>query len=362
MGFKCGIVGLPNVGKSTLFNALTRMNVDAENYPFCTIEPNVGTVPVPDERLDRISAIAKSRETVPTVLEFVDIAGLVKGASKGEGLGNRFLEHIRRTQTIAQVVRCFEGGEVVHVGGKVEPVADLETVNTELLLADLEVAGRAAERGAKAAKAGGKQELARRHASQRIHDELAQGRPIRDLELDDDEHALARELNLITAKPMIVVANTDESGLAGNRYVNAVRAYADANGFVLLTVCAKVEAELQGFDEDERAVLLEDVGGVSGLERVISAGYRALDLLTFFTAGPKEAHAWTTRSGSLAPQAAGCIHSDFEKGFIRAEVIGYDDYIACGGEHGGREAGKLRLEGKDYPVAEGDVMHFRFNV
>ncbi len=362
MGFKCGIVGLPNVGKSTLFNALTRMTVAAENYPFCTIDPNVGTVAVPDERLDKISAIAKSAKTVPTTLEFVDIAGLVEGASKGEGLGNRFLEHVRRTQTIAQVVRCFEDGEVTHVEGKVNPVSDIETINTELLLSDLEIAGRAAEREAKAAKSGDKRALARRRAVQRVHDELAQGRPVRGLDLDDDERALVRELNLITAKPMIVVANVDEDGLSGNRHVEAVRDYAAANALEVLTVCAKLEAELQGFDDDERAAFLQDAGGASGLERVIAAGYRALNLLTFFTAGPKEARAWTTRTGSLAPQAAGCIHSDFERGFIRAEVVGYDDYIACGGEHGAKEAGKLRLEGKDYTVEEGDVMHFRFNV
>ncbi len=364
MGFKCGIVGLPNVGKSTLFNALTRMGVGAENYPFCTIEPNIGTVPVPDERLDRISRIAKSRRTIPTVLEFVDIAGLVAGASKGEGLGNRFLEHIRRTHTIAQVVRCFEGGEVIHVADRVDPVADIETIGTELLLADLEVAERAAARAEKAAKAGGKDELARRRAAQRLYDELAQGKPVRGLELDAAERAAARELNLITAKPMIVVANVDEGGGEdGARRVDEVRKYVDANGLELLTVSAKLEAELQELDEQERAAFAEDAGdGASGLERVIAAGYRALELLTFFTAGPKEARAWTTRTGSLAPQAAGCIHSDFEQGFIRAEVIAYEDYVACGGEHGAKEAGKLRLEGKDYAVCEGDVVHFRFNV
>ena len=347
MGFKCGIVGLPNVGKSTLFNALTQLNVDAENYPFCTIEPNIGTVLVPDERLSRISAIAKSQKTVPTVLEFVDIAGLVEGASKGEGLGNRFLEHIRRTQTIAQVVRCFEGGDVIHVKGKVEPVADIETINTELLLADLEIVERTVERESKAGKAGDKQARARQSAARHLYEELAQGRAVRGLTLDDSEQAMVRELNLITAKPMIVVANTDEEGLRGNPYVDEVQKYVDDNGLVLLTVCARLEAELQGFSEEERAAFLEGMGETaSGLERIITAGYRALDLLTFFTAGPKEARAWTTRTGSLAPQAAACIHSDFEKGFIRAEVIAYEDYIAHNGEHGAREAGKLRLKAK----------------
>ena len=363
MGFKCGIVGLPNVGKSTLFNALTEMNVGAENYPFCTIDPNVGTVPVPDERLTRISQVAKSRQTIPTVLEFVDIAGLVKGASAGEGLGNRFLEHIRRTNTIVQVVRCFEDDEVTHVADTINPVADIETIDTELLIADLEAVERAVERAAKAAKAGGKEELECQKVLQRIHDGLAEGKSVRELELGEAERTTVRQLNLLTAKPMIVVANVDESGDKGNRHVEAVRKYADVSGALVLTVCAKFEAELHEFDEQERASLLKDAGnGISGLERVIAAGYRALDLLTYFTAGTKEARAWTTRTGSLAPQAGGCIHSDFEKGFIRAEVIAYEDYVACGGEHGAREAGKLRLEGRGYAVQEGDVMHFRFNV
>ena len=363
MGFKCGIVGLPNVGKSTLFNALTQMNVDAENYPFCTIEPNVGTVPVPDERLHKISAIAKAQKKIPTVLEFVDIAGLVKGASRGEGLGNRFLEHIRRTHIVAQVVRCFDSDDMAHVGDGLDPIADMETINTELLLADLGVIERTVEREAKAAKSGDKNALSKQRAAQRLHEVLAQGKPVRGLELDDAERALAREFNLITAKPMMIVANTDEAGLAGNRHMDAVRGYADDNGLALLTVCARLEAELRDFDEDERAALLEGLGEhKSGLERLIAAGYGALDLLTFFTAGPQEARAWTTHEGSLAPQAAACIHSDFEKGFIRAEVVSYEDYVACGGEQSAKEAGKLRLEGKDYLVRDGDVMHFRFNV
>ncbi len=363
MGFKCGIVGLPNVGKSTLYNALTRAAAAAENYPFCTIDPNVGVVPVPDPRLERIAAICRPQRVVPTTMEFVDIAGLVAGASQGEGLGNRFLAHIRETQAIAHVVRCFEHDDIAHVAGRIDPGADIETVETELLLADLDTAARALERAAKAAKAGGREALARLRLAERIHAHLGAGQPARTLALEGEEAAWLAELHLLSAKPVLYVANVAEDGFTDNPLLDAVAAVAEREGAAVVPVCAAIEAELATLEPDERAEFLADMGlSEPGLERLVHAGYRLLGLLTFFTAGPKEARAWTVRAGATAPQAAGVIHSDFEKGFIRAEVVSYQDFVECGGEQGAREAGRWRLEGRDYVIAEGDVVHFRFNV
>ena len=363
MSIQCGIVGLPNVGKSTLYNALTSAAAAAENYPFCTIEPNVGVVPVPDPRLDRIAAIARPGRVVPAAMEFVDIAGLVAGASKGEGLGNRFLASIRETRAIAHVVRCFESGDVAHVSGRVSPLGDIETVETELLLADLEQAERARDRAARAAGAGDPTARAREALMGRAHAHLAEGRPLRTLETGPEEASLLAVLSPLTAKPVLYVANVAEDGFGSNPLAEAVEARACAEGAATVRVSAAVEAELGGLDEAERAEYLAAIGvDEPGLARFVHAAYALLGLQTFFTTGPKEARAWTLRRGSTAVQAAGAVHSDFERGFIRAEVVGYDDFVDLGGEPGAKAAGRWRLEGRDYVVAEGDIVRFRFAV
>jgi GTP-binding protein YchF len=363
MGIKCGIVGLPNVGKSTLFNALTKAQIAAENYPFCTIDPNVGVVGVPDLRLDELAAIAKPEKILPAAVEFVDIAGLVAGASKGEGLGNQFLAHIRETDAIAHVVRCFVNDDIVHVSGKVNPIADIDVIDTELCLADLVAVDKAVDRAGKAAKAGDKDANRRKDLLQKLSAHLNQGKSARSLPMSPEERAELRELHLLTLKPLMYVANVNESGFTGNALLDAVRERAAQEGAVVVAVCAAIEAEIAQLADDDRAEFLKDLGlAEPGLDRVIRGAYQLLGLQTYFTAGEKEVRAWTVRAGSTAPQAAGVIHTDFERGFIRAEVIGYADYIACKGEAGAKEAGKLRLEGKEYIVREGDVMHFRFNV
>ncbi|MBK5930290.1 redox-regulated ATPase YchF [Halochromatium salexigens] len=363
MGFKCGIVGLPNVGKSTLFNALTKSGISAENYPFCTIDPNVGMVPLPDERLDVIAGIVKPANVIPTTMQFVDIAGLVAGASKGEGLGNKFLANIRETDAIAHVVRCFENDDVVHVAGRVDPLGDIEVIDTELALADMETVGKALEKAIKQSKTGDKSQLARKALLERVSAHLDQGLPVRAMDLDADERAELRELFLLTAKPTMYIANVAEDGFEDNPLLERIRAHAAGEGAVVVPVCAAIEADIVELDEAERAEFMADLGlEEPGLNRVVRAGYRLLGLETYFTAGPKEARAWTIPARATAPQAAGVIHSDFERGFIRAEVIAYEDFVACKGEQGAKEAGKLRSEGKDYIVKDGDVVHFRFNV
>lgn len=364
MSIRCGIVGLPNVGKSTLFNALTQaQNAAAANYPFCTIDPNIGIVPVPDPRLAVLAGIVHPERIVPATVEFVDIAGLVAGASKGEGLGNQFLSHIREVDAIAHVVRCFDSGDIIHVAGKVDPLADIEVIDTELALADLATVDKAVERAAKAAKGGDKDALRKKALFERVKVHLDQVKPVRAMPMSVEEKRDIRELQLLTAKPIMYVANVSESGFKDNPLLAAVEKRAATEGAVVVPVCAAIEAEIVQLDAADRAGFLAELGlEEPGLDRVIRGGYRLLGLQTYFTAGEKEVRAWTVHVGATAPQAAGVIHTDFERGFIRAEVVGYADYVACRGEAGAREVGKLRLEGKEYLMQEGDVVHFRFNV